>query len=217
MPPPVGLDGGGDDPQLAQAPTASRSPRARSCVEIETDKATMTYESPAAGVLDDRGRRGRDARRRRGDRARTGRYAAGGRTSPTRPSRWPRRAEADEPVRAHGAEPAAATPAPSDGEPPAPARRPRALRRRSRRWLAGWPARTASTWQRWPAAARAGGSRAPTCRGRGHRRAAPRRAARPPPRAPAPARPRPRAAAARTPARRRRRDGRVELTRTAAA
>ena len=39
-------------------------------VEIETDKANMVYESDAAGTLDrDRGRRGRHAADRRGDRA----------------------------------------------------------------------------------------------------------------------------------------------------
>ena len=48
---PVGHDGGGHDPALAQVATASRCARGEELVEIETDKATMTYESDQEGVL----------------------------------------------------------------------------------------------------------------------------------------------------------------------
>ncbi len=46
----VRLDGGGDDHPLAQGRRRARG-RGEELVEIETDKATMTYESDAEGVL----------------------------------------------------------------------------------------------------------------------------------------------------------------------
>ena len=55
--------------------------RGEELVEIETDKATMTYESDQDGVLADPRRRGRHARRRRADR-------------PCRRLRWSRRGRA---------------------------------------------------------------------------------------------------------------------------
>ena len=61
-------------------------------VEIETDKANMVYEADAGRHADrDRGRGGRHAADRRGDRAGRG---WGGQVAAEGPPRWPRRSAA---------------------------------------------------------------------------------------------------------------------------
>ena len=93
-------------------------PRGEELVEIETDKATMTYEADAAGVLRDRRRGGRHAAHRpavsRGS-------ASGGERRPSAPAEARRAAAASRPRRR------------DRSEPPAPPGAARAARRRPRR------------------------------------------------------------------------------------
>ena len=92
--PPVRHDGGGHRPALAQARRGAR-PRGEELVEIETDKANMTYESDREGALQTVAARGRHARRGRADRTdRRGGARRGPqrrRTPPARRERLPRR------------------------------------------------------------------------------------------------------------------------------
>ena len=164
---PVRLDGGGHDPHLAQGRRRAAWRRGEELVEIETDKATMTYESPrgassrswprreprvAVGRADRPARQGR-----RGTRSDAGAGSEGSEDEPAAspgPSHATHAAEltvADEPVPVGAA---------AARRWPTVQRRSLAratpLARRAR------PALTASTWPPARAPARAAGSRAST-------------------------------------------------------
>ena len=130
-------------------------------LEIETDKATMAYESPAAGVLTIVAQAGETLAGRRADRDPRRRATRGG-AAPAAPDREPA-----EPRPSRSPSRARAEPEPRPSRPTGRHRRRRQRRRpgaRSapRRSRAGSPAPTASTWPRCGEPGRAGGSPAPT-------------------------------------------------------